>query len=122
MELDVKLMENKDEQFDLSDWPCVELSNRKKLKTILLDYNSHTVVATLHVNPNVKNKMAWQRFLPTADLEYFYSQLDEPVDFQKKFEWKKDVQSKSSNNHKEEFTPLVLGVTKNIHKMEAYIS
>ncbi len=28
--------ENKGEQFDLSDWPCVELSNGRKLKARLL--------------------------------------------------------------------------------------
>ena len=28
--------ENNNEQFDLSDWPCVELSNGKNLKTRLL--------------------------------------------------------------------------------------
>ncbi|CAG8615439.1 1280_t:CDS:2 [Rhizophagus irregularis] len=81
--------ENKDEPFDLSDWPCVELSNGKKLKTRLLvgadginspvrsfanidslgwDYNSHAVVATLHVDSNVENKTAWQRFLPTGPI------------------------------------------------------
>ncbi|GET04820.1 ubiquinone biosynthesis monooxygenase COQ6 [Rhizophagus clarus] len=81
--------ENKDEQFDLSDWPCVELSNGKKLKTRLLvgadginspvrsfanidslgwDYNSHAVVATLHVDPSIDNKTAWQRFLPTGPI------------------------------------------------------
>ncbi|CAB4380541.1 unnamed protein product [Rhizophagus irregularis] len=81
--------ENKDEPFDLSDWPCVELSNGKKLKTRLLvgadginspvrsfanidslgwDYNSHAVVATLHVDSNIENKTAWQRFLPTGPI------------------------------------------------------
>ncbi|RIA89837.1 hypothetical protein C1645_876483 [Glomus cerebriforme] len=32
------------------------------------DYNSHAVVATLHVDPNIENKMAWQRFLPTGPI------------------------------------------------------
>ncbi|CAG8436823.1 10400_t:CDS:2 [Funneliformis mosseae] len=76
-------------QFDLSDWPSVELSDGRKLKARLLvgadgfnspvrsfanieslgwDYNSHAVVATLHVDPNIENKTAWQRFLPTGPI------------------------------------------------------
>jgi ubiquinone biosynthesis monooxygenase Coq6 len=45
-----------------------------------------------------------------ADLDYFYSQLgsNEPVDFQKEFEWRKAVQSK--NTDYKEFPPLVLDV------------
>lgn len=32
------------------------------------DYNSHAVVATLHVDPSIENKTAWQRFLPTGPI------------------------------------------------------
>ena len=32
------------------------------------DYNSRAIVATLHVNPNIENKTAWQRFLPTVQI------------------------------------------------------
>ncbi|RIB04194.1 hypothetical protein C2G38_2008486 [Gigaspora rosea] len=77
------------EQFDLSDWPSLELSNGKVLKTRLLigadginsvvrsfasieslgwDYNARAVVATLQVEPQVENATAWQRFLPTGPI------------------------------------------------------
>ncbi|CAG8784739.1 15170_t:CDS:2, partial [Cetraspora pellucida] len=79
----------KNEQFDLSDWPTLELSNGKILKARLLigadginsivrsfanieslgwDYNASAVVATLQVDPLVENVAAWQRFLPTGPI------------------------------------------------------
>ncbi|CAG8554756.1 15903_t:CDS:2, partial [Racocetra fulgida] len=77
------------EQFDLSDWPTLELSNGRILKARLLigadginsivrsfanieslgwDYNASAVVATLQVDPLVENIAAWQRFLPTGPI------------------------------------------------------
>ena len=32
------------------------------------DYDASAVVATLHVDPLVENKTAWQRFLPTGPI------------------------------------------------------
>ncbi|CAG8508332.1 266_t:CDS:2, partial [Paraglomus occultum] len=76
-------------EFDLSDWPTVFLSSGKTLKARLLvgadginsavrsfagidmlgwDYDANAVVATLHVDPLVENKTAWQRFLPTGPI------------------------------------------------------
>ncbi|KAH8556280.1 ubiquinone biosynthesis monooxgenase [Umbelopsis sp. PMI_123] len=75
--------------YDLSDWPTVELSNGRKLKTRLLigadganspvrnfaninslgwDYDTHAVVATLEMDVHRSNDTAWQRFLPTGPI------------------------------------------------------
>ncbi|CAG8775777.1 43348_t:CDS:2 [Gigaspora margarita] len=70
------------EQFDLSDWPSLELSNGKigadginsvvrsfaNIESLGWDYNARAVVATLQVEPQVENATAWQRFLPTGPI------------------------------------------------------
>nr|CAG8567441.1 3424_t:CDS:10 [Entrophospora candida] len=75
--------------YDLHDWPNIKLNDGKILKARLLvgadginsivrsfaniesigwDYNSNAVVATLHIDSQVDNSTAWQRFLPTGPI------------------------------------------------------